>query len=153
MKNETLSKLVGQKPSTSCYIGLSTTEPEEDSEGKVIPSSITEPAFGEIGHDYHRVCIGLTDEEGSTSSKKMTTPEGALTQNFEPIMFWKCEVQGGWCSGAQINYAVFFNHPTAKQAENVIGWSRLENPQAVPYQTIANFDTGEVKVRIEDEAE
>ena len=112
----------------SCYIGLSSTEPN------VVGGGVTEP----VGNGYARALFG-TNGSNSELNNAQVTDEGVLT-NKNIIYFG--EATGDW--GEQKYYCLF----SSATGGNLLAYGELTNPISPTSGTVPLVRVGEIKITL-----
>ena len=124
-----LRKLGGLETGSSCYIGLSSTQPD------IIGQGITEP----IGNGYQRALFNSVSSGNSSSGCATITEDGVLTNN---AIIYFGEALGSW--GTLNHYCLF----SSKTGGNLLAFGDLENPITPTVGTVPLIREGAIQITI-----
>ena len=133
-KNSLINKLVGITEGT-CYLGLATAAPTEDSAGNVTTNELT----GGPANGYTRLLLGIGN---NVATQKMSPASNGSTSNTVQLLFGRALENWG-----TITHVLFFNAATGGQC---VGWAPLQTAQSVGQDYVANFDIGSVTLSFTD---
>lgn len=124
-----LRQIGGLNQGTSCYIGLSSTQPD------IIGQGITEP----IGNGYERALFNSISSNNNTNGCATITEEGVLT-NSSIIYFG--EALGSW--GTLNHYCLF----SSKTGGTLLAYGDLETPITPTVGTVPLIREGAIQITI-----